>query len=105
MPFFQRDLVHPDDLHGFDLAPIHRCPDMPVEYAFDGTLSNVMFDADILKGAVDKGQQDILLKGFGERTFRRIPLQFLGRGWLVIALLALVSLWPHDNICFISKNG
>jgi hypothetical protein len=27
---------------------------MPVEYAFDGTLPNVVFDADILNGAVDK---------------------------------------------------
>ena len=55
MTLGQRNFIDADNLQGFNLATIDFGLDVPVKHALNGTLPKIVFDADILNGAIEKG--------------------------------------------------
>jgi len=79
---------------------------MPIQYAFNGTLPKVVFDADILESAIDKGQQNILLEALVKELFRIIPIQFLGGGaYYRRSALICLGLINNNVLCPKMANG
>ena len=83
--FAQRDLIHPDDLQRGELAPIDRSRHASIDRAQDRVITDLLLARHITDRAVDQLPQQRLIKGFGVRRARLVPIALLCGCRLVVA--------------------
>src|SRR5262252_2894948 len=85
MAFAQRDLIHTDDLQLAEAAPIDRALHATVDRAQDRVVTHSLLARHITHRTIDQLTQQRLIKGFGVRRARLVPVALLRRCRMIVA--------------------
>ena len=98
MPLAQRDLIQTELSDLVQNTPIQTMLDPTIQQSFDLFVTEIFFEAHILDRRIDQLQEETAFEGPSIGAVRRIPLQLLRGGRLVLTIQTPVSLRPQPEI-------
>ncbi len=98
MALFEGDLVDAEHCEWFKRGPVDRGGDPAVKDAEQGIVADIFFGDHISYGAVDQLHDEMPLVGLGMQGVRIIPVEFLGRCGMIIAVGTAKAFGPDAQI-------
>ena len=90
--FAQGDLIHPDDFQGRELPPVDRARHASIDRAQDCVITDLLLARHVADRAVDQLPEQRLIKGFGVRRARLVPIALLRGRRMIVASRAAITL-------------